>query len=417
MGVRRGVGRRGLVDGGHDHQGPAVRGKRRPQVVAGGFAAGASEPHLGREPRPREQVAGRRVAVHGNDEDVGPCLVEPLVPATDRERLVAADLRLRLLALGGQLAVAFEVRRPRVDGALVGDRRSVRAPERTASGERRRRDAPSLTAGGEIEHVHLRDLVVVALRREREPPAVGAPRRRALARATGRQPPRLRGAVDGDDPQVLRLLLLVVGGLRQREDHPAAIGRHRRRADALHQPQSLVRDRLPARRGRLCQSRRRGRGDAGEEDEDAGGSGHSPILPSPLHLGGPAPEQVDRGVDKVTVGGSLPQLGGTRELFARSLPEFWETRGAFHPAGVFVDAPDRGGSRCVWTWRGSGRGTTPWTTRTSSSSTSTSTSSSASTSSRCRPGWTRAWRSSGGTRSSGATASTRDATCRITSRR
>ena len=102
---------------------------------------------------------------------------------------------------------------------------------------------------------------------------------------------------------------------------------------------------------------------------------------------------------------------------ARCSPSSGRRRGALHPAGVFVDAPDRGWVALRMDVARFREGDAPGTTPTSSSSTSTSTSSSASTSSRCRPGWTRALRSSGGTRSSRGTASTRDATCRITCRR
>ena len=62
-----------------------------------------------------------------------------------------------------------------------------------ARGQGRGRDAPGLASAGDVEDVDLRDLVVLPLRGEGEPAAVGAPVGAALA-ALGRGEPPRRGA-------------------------------------------------------------------------------------------------------------------------------------------------------------------------------------------------------------------------------
>ena len=180
--VRRRVRGVRAVRARHDHERAAVGRPLGLQVVARALSPGAAEAALRGELRSREQVARGRACVRGDREHVRRGLVEPLVPPADGERLVGAHAGLRLLARGGERAVRLEVRRAGPDRALVRDPPAVRAPLRRARGERRRREPLRLATAGDVEDVDLCDLVVVPLRREGDPPAVGAPRRRRSRR-------------------------------------------------------------------------------------------------------------------------------------------------------------------------------------------------------------------------------------------
>ena len=171
----------------------------------------------------RQQVARARaaLAVRAHQRRGGSLVSSSQrVPAPDRERVEGADLRLQPpCARRRALRFASRSLRAGVDRRLVGDPGAIGAPDRAARGERRGRDAPRLAPARHVEHVDLAHLVVLALRREREPAAVGRPARLRSLRSS----PPSAGAASRCRPTgtIQRsgdLLLLVVARLGDRED-------------------------------------------------------------------------------------------------------------------------------------------------------------------------------------------------------
>ena len=170
--------------------------------------------------------------------------VEPAVPTADRESFEGADVGLafamrldRLLV--GRLVACIRIHDgdEREPGAVVGEHRRARAAGQA-------REALRLAAGREIQQIELRRVVVVAQCAEHDAPAVGTPDDAAF-RAPRRREPAARLARAGVDEPEVRKRGVVVRGLAHRHDDPLAIGAHLRSADALHQPDVLVRGYAP----------------------------------------------------------------------------------------------------------------------------------------------------------------------------
>ena len=261
--VHGGVGGRVAVGRGHEDDGRAARGPDRGQVLARALSHRGAEPRLRHELRARQEVARGAAAVRGHGEHVRLGVVEPAVPAPDGEAVVDAHLRSGVLALGRDLAVGLRVGGAGIDAALVEERPSVRTPAGRPRRQRRGAHPARLAPARHVEDVDLRHLVVLTLGREGQAAAVRAPRRPRLASPARGQAARGRARVGGHDPEVRDLLLLVVRGLGDGDDHPSAVGRDGGGADALHHPDRFVRDGLGA-GGEGGRGRARG-GEDGEE--------------------------------------------------------------------------------------------------------------------------------------------------------
>jgi hypothetical protein len=171
---------------------------------------------------PRRAVRARWSG-HVDDPQMGLRLVEPAIEIPDGKRLVDTDLRFGVALVLRGLAVRLFVRRALPHRGLKRDPRPVRTPYRCARGRRRVRDAVGVAAERHVEHVNLRNLVVVALGRERQTGTVAAPRGSAFSRLVRREPARLRTAVRRHDPQVGHFLRRIVGRLSDGEDDPLAV--------------------------------------------------------------------------------------------------------------------------------------------------------------------------------------------------
>jgi hypothetical protein len=137
-------------------------------LVAGAEFASAKARILG-EARACEHIGCGCADAELLHEYVQLAIVYPPVPAAHGERVERPHVVLPLLALLANPPVVRIIARVRVDRAREEEGLAVRPPRRESRAGIDRRDPACLDASRLIDYVHLVDLVVVALRNEREP--------------------------------------------------------------------------------------------------------------------------------------------------------------------------------------------------------------------------------------------------------
>ena len=182
----------------------------------------------------------------------------------DRELIEDAGVVLACLALLELLAVFQVVQGTGKSHARKQDRLAVRAPQRPQCAGCDLCDTLGLAAACDVEYVDLWFVLAVALGGESDSSRIRAPFGVRLGTGRESQSSRRRTAVRRHEPQVAGFRIVVVGGLRDRDDDEAPVGGKRGRADALHEPDILVSDRM----FRSVFGRCRGRGEA-QQDEQA----------------------------------------------------------------------------------------------------------------------------------------------------
>ena len=208
----------------------------------------------------RERGAGEQVTrATGGDirsEHMGLATVgEPVVPESVLAALREMSRDFDFLALLPALRLRLIGLQIRPDPRDEGDAPAIGKPAQARCTSRNRRQSARF-ASIRRDQVHLRLFVVLALRRESDPLAVGRPHRIAVLVAT-REAPRL-AAIGGKKPQLGTALVFfhVVrgdGGARR-----ATIRRDRRRPDALDRPQIFDAQRMSvSRHGRRMSLRAR----------------------------------------------------------------------------------------------------------------------------------------------------------------
>src|SRR5881296_134378 len=121
-------------------------------------------------------------------------VIQPFVPAPDREPVVNADLGFRLLALLGHGLIDRVVGGAAMHGGLEENRFAVRSPLGRSGSERKLSQAARLPAA-DGDDINLADLVTVAFGTEGDLGAVWTPGRAGLLPFCGRQAARGLAAI------------------------------------------------------------------------------------------------------------------------------------------------------------------------------------------------------------------------------
>src|SRR5688572_21773426 len=134
-------------------------------------------------------------------------LRQPGVPVADRESVISAHLVLARFLLGDDSLAVLVV--AAVGRHVAGEREpgAVRRELRQSGAGAERRRPLRFAAADDIQHIYLIDLVALALGRERDAPAVGAPGQAGFRCASLRQSSRWRLAIGRDQPDVASLLI------------------------------------------------------------------------------------------------------------------------------------------------------------------------------------------------------------------